>query len=297
MAARKHLRQVLRITSGPVTSSLSSLSHSFAQLSQLLNELNSSRLDFCPPTTPGGDPSSSTDADNNSFSVFSANASVSKSSLDQQIRDLSSSLKFLSQESEKMRQGITFLNSNLATLVNKAMADTLTTCQALEVARIEFDAERNHVLSLAASGSSHAQAVQQQQRLTSLESRYTSLKKDVGIKMQFLSQNRDKVLHKSLSLFQSLIQSFFWLVSPPVVGGGGSNSLSSYNNHHPPHNSNSSHESQSCSQLDSVLKAYSISSSIVRSHSMSSSGAAAGAGGGSRATGGGQHNNVTSSRR
>ena len=50
-----------------------------------------------------------------------------------------------------MKAGIEFLNANLDTLVKKTMADTLGTCSQLEVARIEYDAERNYLLSLQAS--------------------------------------------------------------------------------------------------------------------------------------------------
>lgn len=134
------------------------------------------------------------------------------------------------------------------------MADTIRTCDQLECARIEFDAERNHLLSVEASlsGSSVIMSSantsyinERRDRVQSLESAYNNLKKDVMVKMDFLSSNRDKVLNKSLSLMNALLHSFFQTPPPPISGGNNKQMCSPST-------------VAVLSKLDSVLKAYSI---------------------------------------
>ena len=224
-SARAHVRQILRITSGPLLQSLTSISHSFSQLNSLVNELNSSRLLFassCPAAAGSSLDVAASRASQltRSSSEWSSvrgqgqGGSATTTTLDQQIRDVSQALKLLSLEADKMRTGIEFLNSNLSTLVNKAMADTLRTCDQLECSRIEFDAERNHLLSsmqqspsVAANGSSSSAAAGMSttttrtrrrsstsattatsttsSRISELEDRYVNLKRDVIVKMDF----------------------------------------------------------------------------------------------------------------
>jgi hypothetical protein len=151
-----------------------------------------------------------------------------------------------------MKAGIEFLNANLNTLVSKSMQDTLATCSALEVARIEFDAERNYLLSLqtpcAPSSSGPLprsrppslsdpdnREEKSRTRVQSLEQKYQILKSDVAIKMDFLHANKEKVMNKSLSLMHSLMGSFFHPL--PVTNGART-------------------------KLDAVLKAYSVKNPI-----------------------------------
>lgn len=99
--ARSHLKQVLRVTSGPLMTSLNQISHSFSQLDQLIKELNGNKLEF------------SSGSSSVMASCLKSNAGNSNSSLDQQIRDVASSLRNISSEAEKMKSGINFFNNNL----------------------------------------------------------------------------------------------------------------------------------------------------------------------------------------
>lgn len=229
-ASRCQLKQVLRVTSGPILTSLNTLCLSFSQLNSLLSDLNSSRFDFSKGST----------------TTIETARGQRAGDTEQQLRDLTCTLRLLSAETEKMKAGIDFLNANMDTLVRKSMEDTLSTCSSLEVARIEFDAERNHLLSSAhiATGSAassktssnNSDAGGQTSRVSALENKYNTLKSDVSVKLDFLSANKDKVLNKSLSLMHALVTSYFH----PLPGSTASRS-----------------------KLDQVLRAYSIKNPLV----------------------------------
>lgn len=234
-ASRCQLKQVVRVTSGPILTSLNTLCSSFSQLNSLLSDMNSSRFDF---------------SKGSSTSIETARGQRA-SDTEQQLRDLTCTLRLLSAETEKMKAGIEFLNANMDTLVRKSMEDTLSTCSNLEVARIEFDAERNYLLSSAhiATGSSSGtkggtntsansttETSGQTTRVAALENKYNTLKSDVSVKLDFLSANKDKVLNKSLSLMHALVTSYFH----PLPGSTASRS-----------------------KLDQVLRAYSIKNPLL----------------------------------
>lgn len=239
-ASRCQLKQVLRVTSGPILTSLNTLCSSFSQLNSLLSDLNSSRFDF---------------SKGSCTSIETARGQRAGDT-EQQLRDLTCTLRLLSAETEKMKAGIEFLNANMDTLVRKSMEDTLSTCSNLEVARIEYDAERNYLLSSAhiATGSGGAggassgpssgakattnntEATGQTTRVAALENKYNTLKSDVSVKLDFLSANKDKVLNKSLSLMHALVTSYFH----PLPGSTASRS-----------------------KLDQVLRAYSIKNPLL----------------------------------
>ena len=254
--SRSHLKQILRVTQGPVISSLNALSSSFSQLNLLLNDLNTSRVDFSSSGSHSSDalPVSSTYVGvKGGMSSGRSRGGCSES--EQQLRDLTATLRSLSQEAEKMKAGIEFLNANLDTLVRKSMQDTLNTCSMLEVSRIEFDAERNYLLSLqtpsatptasgplprvtrpsSATSEPDVREEKSRSRVQVLEQKYQTLKSDVAIKMDFLNANKEKVMNKSLSLMHSLLGSFFHPL--PVTNGART-------------------------KLDAVLKAYSVKNPI-----------------------------------
>lgn len=248
--SKYHMKQILKVTQGPIISSLDALSSSFSQLNLLLNDLNTSRVDFSSSGSHSSDalPVSSTYVGVKGGMSSGARGGCSES--EQQLRDLTATLRSLSQEAEKMKAGFEFLNTNLDTLICKSMQDTLATCSALEVSRIEFDAERNYLLSLQTPPSSSSGPLarsarpaltgddreeKSRSRVQSLEHKYQTLKSDVAIKMDFLHANKEKVMNKSLSLMHSLLGSFFHPL--PVTNGART-------------------------KLDAVLKAYSVKNPV-----------------------------------
>lgn len=258
--ARYQIKQILHVTGGPVISSLNQLSTAFSQLNLLINELNSPRVDF----SSSGGSQFSHELPISSVSYVGRGGTARGAACpetDQQLRELTGTLRALSLEAEKMKAGIEFLNANMDTLVKKTMADTLGTCSQLEVSRVEYDAERNYLLSLQASSTPVATPTGKKpppttithdpespeekcrQRVNQLEQKYHALKSDVAIKLDFLYANRDKVLNKSLSMFHSLLGSFFHPL--PVTSGART-------------------------KLDSVLKAYSVKNPITSPTSSSS---------------------------
>ena len=113
-------------------------------------------------------------------------------------------LKNLSKNGEKLILALKFFSSNLNTLVHKTIEDTMITIRCYEKARLEYDAEKNSVSNLLP-----AQAVTANtEKLISTKARYEKLKEDVAVKLQFLDENKNKVIHKQLILFHNAFSSF-----------------------------------------------------------------------------------------
>ena len=113
-------------------------------------------------------------------------------------------LKNLSKNGEKLILALKFFSSNLHTLVHKTIEDTMITIRCYEKARLEYDAEKNSVSNLLP-----AQAVTANtEKLISTKAKYEKLKEDVAIKLQFLDENKNKVIHKQLILFHNAFSSF-----------------------------------------------------------------------------------------
>lgn len=115
---------------------------------------------------------------------------------------LNSSIK----NGEKLIAALTFFCSNLSTLINKTIEDTLATVKQLESARLEYDAEKNSLNSL--SIPSQTSMTYTSDKLESAKARYEQLKDDVHIKLKFLEENTIKVMHKQLLLFNSAFASY-----------------------------------------------------------------------------------------
>lgn len=107
---------------------------------------------------------------------------------------------------EKLISALTFFCSNLSTLINKTIEDTLATVKQLESARLEYDAERNSLNSLAIPYQTSVTFTSDKLELA--KARYEQLKEDVQIKMRFLEENTIKVMHKQLILFNGAFASY-----------------------------------------------------------------------------------------
>lgn len=110
----------------------------------------------------------------------------------------------LTKNGEVLLNAINFFISSVNTLCNKTIEDTLITIRQFESARIEFDAYRMD-LELA-SGPANEEA---QRSFAKHKETYEKLRADVTVKMQFLDENRIKVMHKQLLLFHNAIAAYF----------------------------------------------------------------------------------------
>lgn len=107
---------------------------------------------------------------------------------------------------EKLVSALNFFCSNLSTLINKTIEDTLTTIKQFESARLEYDAERNSLNFI--SPSAQTSVTYSSDKMELARVRYDQLKEDVQIKMKFLEENTIKVMHKQLLLFNSAFASY-----------------------------------------------------------------------------------------
>lgn len=107
---------------------------------------------------------------------------------------------------EKLLAALNFYCSNLATLIDKTIEDTLTTVRQYETARLEYDAEKNSLNFI--SPTAQTSITYSSDKLELARMRYEQLKEDVQIKMKFLEENTIKVMHKQLLIFNGAFASY-----------------------------------------------------------------------------------------
>lgn len=139
------------------------------------------------PTRTGGDESKS-----------------SNLSLSGDLRQNADMLRIVAKNGEKLVLALRFFCSNLSTLVNKTIEDTIITIRSFEQARLEYDAERNSVANLLPAQA----AVANPEKLIAARSKYERLRQDVTIKLKFLEENKAKVMHKQLVLFHNAFTAY-----------------------------------------------------------------------------------------
>ncbi len=114
-------------------------------------------------------------------------------------------MRNVAKNGEKLVMALKFFTSNLSTLVNKTIEDTIITIRAYEMARLEFDAEKN---STANSIPVQSGVSITSDKLNSAKCKYERLRDDVIVKMKFLNENKAKVMHKQLILFHNAFAAF-----------------------------------------------------------------------------------------
>lgn len=110
---------------------------------------------------------------------------------------------------ETLLSSINSFTSNLNTLCNKTMEDTLLTVRNYEGARLEYDAYRFDMELLQNSAHTDQQVQELEKDVQIYKEKYEKLKNDVLIKTKFLDENRIKVMHKQLILFQNAISVYY----------------------------------------------------------------------------------------
>lgn len=116
------------------------------------------------------------------------------------------SLNIAIKNGEKLVAALNYYCSNLSTLINKTIEDTLLTVKQYESARLEYDAERNSMNLM--TPTSQTSYTYSSDKLELARIRYEQLKEDIQIKMKFLEENTIKVMHKQLLLFNGAFASY-----------------------------------------------------------------------------------------
>uniref|UniRef100_A0A8K9Y3S3 ADP-ribosylation factor interacting protein 2b n=2 Tax=Oncorhynchus mykiss TaxID=8022 RepID=A0A8K9Y3S3_ONCMY len=120
--------------------------------------------------------------------------------------------KLLCKNGETLLGAINFFVSSINTLVNKTMEDTLMTIKMYEAARLEYDAYRADLEELSVGprdvvNMARIDTAQEQYQIH--KDKYERLRSDVTIKLNFLDENKVKVMHKQLLLFHNAISAYF----------------------------------------------------------------------------------------
>ncbi|CAH1268326.1 ARFIP2 [Branchiostoma lanceolatum] len=120
--------------------------------------------------------------------------------------------KALCKNGETLLSAINFFTSNVNTLVNKTMEDTLLTIRQYEQARVEYDAYRTDLEQLQLGPKDAAVQARMKDADSNFQAhkdKFDRLRGDVAVKLKFLEENKVKVMHKQLLLFHNAISAYF----------------------------------------------------------------------------------------
>lgn len=116
--------------------------------------------------------------------------------------------KFLSKSGETLTAGVNAFTSDMNTLVNKTIEDTMINAKQYEAARIEYDAYRVDLeeLNLGPRDAVTLPKLEQAQKdFQAQRERYQKIRDDLSVKVKLLEENKVKVLHNQLWLLHSAI--------------------------------------------------------------------------------------------
>ncbi|XP_013399640.1 arfaptin-2 [Lingula anatina] len=120
--------------------------------------------------------------------------------------------KALVRNGETLLGALNFFTSSINTLINKTMEDSLETIKQYEAARIEYDAYRTDLdtLQLGPKNPQTIPRLEEAKRKFQLhKDKFDKLRENVSVKLQFLDENKIKVMHKQLLLFHNAISAYF----------------------------------------------------------------------------------------
>ncbi|XP_043954786.1 arfaptin-1-like [Gambusia affinis] len=116
--------------------------------------------------------------------------------------------KFLSKSTETLQSAISAFTSDMNTLVNKTIEDTMINAKQYEAARIEYDAYRVDLeeLNMGPRDDTTLPKLEQAQKtFQGQRERYEKVRDDLSVKVKLLEDNRVKVLHNQLWLLHSAV--------------------------------------------------------------------------------------------
>ncbi|XP_021960901.1 arfaptin-2 isoform X2 [Folsomia candida] len=118
----------------------------------------------------------------------------------------------LHKNGEILLSALNFFLSSVNTLCNKTIEDTISTIRQYESSRLEYDAYRSDLelmLQMPKTEATSVKIEEAQKNFNVYKISYEKLRDDVNIKLQFLDENRIKVMHKQLLLFHNAISAYF----------------------------------------------------------------------------------------
>eukprot|EP00112_Aurelia_sp_Birch-Aquarium-sp1_P022991 Seg6683.2 transcript_id=Seg6683.2/GoldUCD/mRNA.D3Y31 product=Arfaptin-1 protein_id=Seg6683.2/GoldUCD/D3Y31 len=116
--------------------------------------------------------------------------------------------KVLVKNGETLLNALGFFTTNLATLCNKTIEDTIQTIKSYESSRVEYDAYRIDMEAYESTGV--APRVEEARKdYISQKEKYDKIRQDLQIKLKFLEENKVKVMRKQLLLFHNAIAAYF----------------------------------------------------------------------------------------
>lgn len=118
--------------------------------------------------------------------------------------------KFISKSGETLTSAINSFTSDMNTLVNKTIEDTMINAKQYEAARIEYDAYRVDLeeLNLGPRDPVTVPKLEQAQKNFQMQrEKYQRSKEDLSVKIKLLEDNKVKVLSSQLWLLHSAVAS------------------------------------------------------------------------------------------
>ncbi|XP_026179382.1 arfaptin-1-like isoform X1 [Mastacembelus armatus] len=116
--------------------------------------------------------------------------------------------KFLSKSGETLTAAINTFTSDMNTLVNKTIEDTMINVKQYEAARVEYDAYRIDLeeLNLGPRDATTVPKLEQAQKdFQSQREKYQKIRDDLSVKIKLLEEHKVKVLHNQLWLLHSAV--------------------------------------------------------------------------------------------
>lgn len=118
--------------------------------------------------------------------------------------------RYLSKSGESLSAAITSFTSDMNTLVNKTIEDTMINTKQYEAVRIEYDAYRVDLeeLNLGPRDAVTVPKLEEAQRsFQEQRERYQRSRDDLSVKLKLLEENKVKVLHNQLWLLHNAVAS------------------------------------------------------------------------------------------
>lgn len=115
---------------------------------------------------------------------------------------------FLSKSGETLADAVKAFTSDLNTLVNKTIEDTMINAKKYEAARVEYDAYRVDLeeLNLGPRDAVTVPKLERAQKDFQVQrERYQKIRDDLSVKVKLLEENKVKVLHNQLWLLHSAV--------------------------------------------------------------------------------------------
>ncbi|KAJ4948433.1 hypothetical protein JOQ06_019967 [Pogonophryne albipinna] len=116
--------------------------------------------------------------------------------------------RFLSKSNETLTTAMNVFTSDMNTLVNKTIEDTMINAKQYESGRIQYDAYRVDLeeLNLGPRDPETLPKLEQAQRdFQNQREQYQRIREDLSVKVKLLQENKVKVLHQQLFLLHSAV--------------------------------------------------------------------------------------------